>query len=51
MDRIVMADSLKVNIEPWIVSKSPHPQMLPNFVWLAFVFLNSGGEEAGLLKG
>ena len=45
-----MAESLKVNIEPWIASKSPHPQMLPNSVWLVFVFLNSGGEEARLPK-
>ena len=51
MDRIVMAESLKVNIEPWIASKLPHPQMLLNFVWLAFVFLNSNDVEARLPKG
>ena len=50
MDRIVMAEFLIKNIEPWIASKSPHPQMLPNFVWLAFVFLNSNDVEAKLPK-
>ena len=51
MDRIVRAESLKVSIEPLKVSKSPHPQTLLNSVWLVFVFLNSGGEEARLPEG
>ena len=51
MGRIAVDESLRVSIEPWIASKSHHPQMLLDSVWLVFVFLNLSGEEARLPRG